>query len=142
MRIQFSSAKRKHPLVRLNYEDSTIKGTKDVSSSQIPTENNTAVRPSTSTSPSSQNTEARPLRTIKQKPSQAKLPFMPKTINIHTKSKLDKCLMDIFTKDMQPFTIVEDQGFRNFVQMLNPSYQLPSRKYVSNTLLPAIYEEK
>ncbi|CAH1105851.1 unnamed protein product [Psylliodes chrysocephalus] len=40
--------------------------------------------------------------------------------------------MDLFTKYMQPFTIVENQGFRNFVQMLNPSYQLPSRsrKYV------------
>ncbi|XP_072375369.1 E3 SUMO-protein ligase ZBED1-like [Diabrotica undecimpunctata] len=40
------------------------------------------------------------------------------------------------------FTIVEDRGFRNFVQMLNPSYQLPSRKYLSSTLLPAMYEEK
>nr|CAI5817744.1 unnamed protein product [Callosobruchus analis] len=43
---------------------------------------------------------------------------------------------------MQPFSIVHDQGFKNFVQLLNPSYQLPSRKYISNTLLPALYEEK
>lgn len=50
--------------------------------------------------------------------------------------------MDLFTNDMQPFNILEDRGFRNFVKILNSSYHLPSRKYVSNTLLPALYKEK
>ncbi|KAL0973170.1 hypothetical protein UPYG_G00199880 [Umbra pygmaea] len=31
-------------------------------------------------------------------------------------------------KDLQPFTIVEDEGFRAFVKKLDPSYVLPSRK--------------
>ncbi|XP_051953602.1 zinc finger BED domain-containing protein 4-like [Xyrauchen texanus] len=31
-------------------------------------------------------------------------------------------------KDLQPFTIVEDEGFRAFVNKLDPSYVLPSRK--------------
>ncbi|KAK0147692.1 Zinc finger BED domain-containing protein 1 [Merluccius polli] len=31
-------------------------------------------------------------------------------------------------KDLQPFTIVEDQGFRAFVNKLEPNYVLPSRK--------------
>ncbi len=31
-------------------------------------------------------------------------------------------------KDLQPFTIVEDMGFRAFVNKLDPSYVLPSRK--------------
>ena len=31
--------------------------------------------------------------------------------------------------------------FKCFVQALNPSYQLPSRKTISQSFLPAIYEE-
>ena len=57
------------------------------------------------------------------------------------KKKLDNLLLGLVTKDMQPFTIVEDKGFREFVQGLDPRYQLPSRKYISSSLLPSKYEE-
>lgn len=46
----------------------------------------------------------------------------------------------LFIKDLQPFSIVEDDGFREFVKALNPDYQLPSRHSISNTLLPVLYE--
>ncbi|GBN78483.1 hypothetical protein AVEN_228624-1 [Araneus ventricosus] len=49
--------------------------------------------------------------------------------------------MKLFTKDFQPFRIVEDKDFRAFVQLLNPSYTLPSRKTIAQTFLPAAYEE-
>ncbi|GBL86288.1 hypothetical protein AVEN_132011-1 [Araneus ventricosus] len=49
--------------------------------------------------------------------------------------------MKLFTKDFQPFRIVEDEGFRAFVQVLNPSSALPSRKTFAQTFLPAAYEE-
>ncbi|CAH1979230.1 unnamed protein product [Acanthoscelides obtectus] len=49
--------------------------------------------------------------------------------------------MLLFTHDFQPFSIVEDFGFRKFVSALNPSYGLPNRKTITNTLLPAKYEE-
>ncbi|GBM58509.1 hypothetical protein AVEN_124720-1 [Araneus ventricosus] len=49
--------------------------------------------------------------------------------------------MKLFTKDFQPFRIVEDDGLRAFVQVLNPSYTLPSRKTIAQTFLPAAYEE-
>lgn len=49
--------------------------------------------------------------------------------------------MLLFTHDFQPFSVVEDYGFKKFVANLNPSYELPSRKTISNTLLPAIFEQ-
>lgn len=47
----------------------------------------------------------------------------------------------MFTDDLQPFSIVEDKGFKEFIQALNPAYELPSRKTISKTFLPALYEE-
>nr|CAI5841850.1 unnamed protein product [Callosobruchus analis] len=127
---------RKHPLVRLqHFEDSRFKTC---------AEQNDISKPCTSSSELGLDTGPKPdsNESYKHEPSQAKLPFIPKSTNIHTKKKFDSCLMELFAKDMQPFSIVHDQGFKNFVQLLNPSYQLPSRKYISNTLLPALYEEK
>lgn len=49
--------------------------------------------------------------------------------------------MLLFIKDYQPFTVVEDCGFKRFVEALNPSYQLPSRRTITSTFLPAIYDD-
>ncbi|GBN37044.1 hypothetical protein AVEN_34257-1 [Araneus ventricosus] len=49
--------------------------------------------------------------------------------------------MKLFTKDFRPFRIVEDDYFRAFVQLLNPSYTLPSRKIIVQTFLPTASEE-
>ncbi|CAG9840808.1 unnamed protein product [Diabrotica balteata] len=42
--------------------------------------------------------------------------------------------------DYQPFSIVEDRGFKKFVTALNPSYVLPNRKTISSCMIPAEYE--
>lgn len=47
----------------------------------------------------------------------------------------------MFTLDFQPFSVVADKGFRSFVQALNPGYELPSRKTISQTMIPAMYEQ-
>jgi hypothetical protein len=39
-----------------------------------------------------------------------------------------------------PFALVEDPEFKKFLNMLNPSYTLPSRKTVSNNIIPRLYE--
>lgn len=57
------------------------------------------------------------------------------------KKKINEAFLQLFYKDIQPFSIVEDQGFRNFVSLLNPSFVIPSRKYISKTLIPAAYEK-
>lgn len=48
-------------------------------------------------------------------------------------------LLKMIVSDFQPFSIVEDKGFREFVQELDPRYELPSRKHVSTSLLTQNY---
>jgi hypothetical protein len=43
--------------------------------------------------------------------------------------------------DFQPFSVVEDPGFQEFVKTLNPSHEIPSRKVVSQNLIPTAYEK-
>lgn len=81
------------------------------------------------------------LQQVRQKSSTASIgTFLKQKMTLATKKKIDDDLMLLFIKDYQPFSIVEDTGFRRFVGSLNPSYQLPSRKTISNTLLQAEYE--
>jgi hypothetical protein len=47
----------------------------------------------------------------------------------------------LFITDFQPFSVVEDALFKQFVSALNPSYQLPNRHTLSRTTIPALYEE-
>lgn len=67
--------------------------------------------------------------------------YIPRKIGISAKKRIDHDLMKLFTVDMQPFRIVEDTGFRGFVNSLNPSYELPTRQAISQTLLPALYQK-
>ena len=43
-------------------------------------------------------------------------------------------------QDMQPASLVENQGFRSFVTILDPQYDIPSRRTVMRRL-PAKYNE-
>lgn len=66
---------------------------------------------------------------------------IPNTVDKQDKNQIDKKLVDMIAQDYQPFSIVEDQGFRNFVQALNTNYELPNRKLISKTLIPEKYLE-
>lgn len=41
---------------------------------------------------------------------------------------MDEALVNMVIEDSQPFTIVEDSGFRKLVKVLNPNYVLPTRQ--------------
>lgn len=41
---------------------------------------------------------------------------------------IDGALVNMIVKDYQPFSIVEDAGFKEFVGMLDPNYIIPSRQ--------------
>ncbi|XP_042624981.1 E3 SUMO-protein ligase ZBED1-like isoform X2 [Cyprinus carpio] len=56
------------------------------------------------------------------------------------KQELDEALVTMIVKDTQPFSIVEDVGFRDFVQKLDPSYVLPTRRAVK-AMVEAKYAE-
>ncbi|XP_046685571.1 zinc finger BED domain-containing protein 4-like [Homalodisca vitripennis] len=68
--------------------------------------------------------------------------FIPqqKKISETQKKKLDKLLLNVFVQDYQPFSVVEDEGFKKFVNGLNPNYVLPNRKTISSSMIPAEYE--
>ncbi|XP_069044160.1 zinc finger BED domain-containing protein 4-like isoform X4 [Lepisosteus oculatus] len=48
------------------------------------------------------------------------------------KRTLDEALLDVITGDCQPFSLVEDEGFRNFVTLLDP--RPPTSAHVSEAL--------
>ncbi|CAH2210970.1 jg523, partial [Pararge aegeria aegeria] len=56
------------------------------------------------------------------------------------KKDIDDHIMNLFIWDMQPFTIVEDKGFRDLIKFAFSNYVLPTRKYFANNLLPGQYE--
>lgn len=45
-------------------------------------------------------------------------------------------------KDMQLFSMVDDEGFKRLVKALDPSYELLSKQDLSRTYLPNIYNEE
>ncbi|GBN17231.1 Zinc finger BED domain-containing protein 4 [Araneus ventricosus] len=67
--------------------------------------------------------------------------YLMKKLSVSETQKINNELLKMFIFDYQPFNIVNDRGFRAFVSALNPSYRLPSRDTIVNTLLPAIYEQ-
>nr|XP_036669721.1 zinc finger BED domain-containing protein 4-like isoform X1 [Drosophila suzukii] len=57
------------------------------------------------------------------------------------KIELDKCLAKMVSSDIQPFSIVDDNGFKNFIKLLDPKYILPSRTTLQNVVTKNLYEE-
>lgn len=47
---------------------------------------------------------------------------------VDRKQELDEALVNMVVKDSQPFSIVDDTSFKEFVALLDPTYTVPSRK--------------
>ncbi|KAF3840009.1 hypothetical protein F7725_018726 [Dissostichus mawsoni] len=45
-------------------------------------------------------------------------------------------------KDLRPFSVVDNSGFRRLVNTLEPKYAIPSRPYFSRTVLPALQRKE
>lgn len=48
--------------------------------------------------------------------------------------------MEFIALDDQPFSVVEDIGFRRLILHIEPRYILSSRRYFAETCLPAMYD--
>ncbi|KAM9391425.1 uncharacterized protein KZ484_002886 [Pholidichthys leucotaenia] len=59
-----------------------------------------------------------------------------------SKQVLDEALLNFIVKDYQPLSIVENEGFRELVQALQPSYVLPTRKTIKQMLAKKYEEEQ
>ena len=55
--------------------------------------------------------------------------------------RVHKFIMEIIALDNQPFSLVEDIGFVRLLQVLEPRYTLPSRKYLIAKILPVVHDE-
>lgn len=54
---------------------------------------------------------------------------------------IDQALVKMIAKDLQPVSFVENEGFREFVQHLEPRYAIPGRKSIMSNLLPKNFDE-
>lgn len=56
-------------------------------------------------------------------------------------AEIDSKLLKIITKDYQPVSLVEDEGFLEYSRELQPLYKPPSRKRLTYNILPKHYTE-
>ncbi|KAL4083743.1 hypothetical protein QTP88_029059 [Uroleucon formosanum] len=63
------------------------------------------------------------------------------TLNKTSKMKIDNALTYFIATSMAPYNVVEKEVFKLFVNALNPSYKLPSRKTVTEFRIPNLYIE-
>lgn len=59
-----------------------------------------------------------------------------KKIKPKEKEELDDALALMIAQDLQPLSVVENEGFRSFVRKLNCNYDIPSRKSLTYSILP------
>ena len=64
----------------------------------------------------------------------------PYPINHRIRIYYNNRLVFLIVKDMQPFNVVEREGFRILVAGFDPRYQLPTRKTLRNVLVPRVSE--
>ena len=67
--------------------------------------------------------------------------FIQKPMPPMQQRSVDDALMLMFTKDLQPFSMVEDTGFRAYTKALHPWYVPPSRKTISKVIMLSLYEK-
>ena len=54
-------------------------------------------------------------------------------------NKIHIAIAKMMALDIQPYSIVEDVGFKYLVGLLEPRYIMPSRKYFSEKIIPDMY---
>lgn len=65
--------------------------------------------------------------------------FTNTPLNVQQQKLYNNLVINFIVKDLQPFSVVEDEGFKDLISGLNPSYKLPSRTTCSRTLLNETY---
>ena len=55
--------------------------------------------------------------------------------------EITKSIAEMIFLDVQPYSMVDDTGFRGVVNCLDPMYKMPSRAHFSSKVIPDMYEE-
>lgn len=61
-------------------------------------------------------------------------------INSSNAQRVHTAIARMIATDMEPYQIVERQGFRNLLKTVEKRYELPSRKYFAETVIPGLCE--
>ncbi|KAL7834797.1 hypothetical protein SRHO_G00290440 [Serrasalmus rhombeus] len=70
------------------------------------------------------------------------VPDTPRINSASRKQMLDEALLNFILMDCQPLSIVESEGFKELVQVLEPSYVLPTRKTIKPMVAKKYEEER
>lgn len=83
--------------------------------------------------------------TSKPKEQQTLMACLEKTklwdINYPKSVKIHYAIGELIALDNQPYSIVNDTGFNRLLNLLQPQYQLPSRKYIKDVIMPDILQK-
>lgn len=128
--------KRKHDLAMREILNNRAEGPPDDESTHTP---------STSTTTGNKSTSDCQL-TLHPPPSkkirQLRLTTKSEDVITVDKMKLFDCnIAKMIALDFQPLSMVEDEGFKILIQSLRPEYTLPSRKTLSDKILPELYND-
>ncbi|XP_064475382.1 E3 SUMO-protein ligase ZBED1-like [Ornithodoros turicata] len=99
--------------------------------------------------PSSSGASATPASSRDQQPTTQPSRTMQQSIMAYSRQPMslsktirqNEQLVKMIAKEYQPFSLVEGQEFKTFLAMLNPGYQLPSRKTLSTVHIPQMYNK-
>ncbi|KAG2455213.1 RBM5 protein, partial [Polypterus senegalus] len=122
--------KTQHPTLQVTglraEPDSDNNRDTDVSITSSASTSSATAAPATSdpTGPTTSPGQARP----KRKQTSISQYLLPPVLTPLRQEKIDEELAKMIATDFQPFSIVEDTGFKKYSQALNPSYIPPSRK--------------
>lgn len=53
--------------------------------------------------------------------------------------EIHKVVAEMIAVDNQPISMLENNGFQRLINILKPKYQIPSRKYMSEVVIPEVY---
>jgi len=67
--------------------------------------------------------------------------YVHRPASVARQKRLNMLLLKMIVRDFQPFSIVEDEGFVEFVHALDPSYVIPTRHFLSKELLVTKYQQ-
>lgn len=54
--------------------------------------------------------------------------------------KITEALTQYIALDDQPISVVDDIGFQRLIDVLEPRYELPSRRYITDVMLPKVFD--
>ncbi len=61
--------------------------------------------------------------------------------NSEKAKQITRSVAGFIAKDLRPYSVVDNQGFCTMLKVFEPRYSVPSRRYFSDTAIPALYRE-